>query len=211
MINVTVNAKNQMILLGIQRVVALTAGGDSPATLFYDGGSTLTICLHSWAKRNGLVGREVVIFLKVLGGEYQRKETLEYDIELEGVDGNTYTLTAIGLDTITEESPGGDLAAAYDTFPEVPRKHLERPTGQVEILVGQDHAGFLPRVVKSRGHLLLLSSLFGTGYLLSGKTGAGESLTCNHTMTAQALEMREAIRAPPVSAQIKPRGSSHPP
>ena len=196
------NAKGQMILLGIQKVEAKLGESEVPATLFYDGGSTLTLCLHSWAKKHGLQGRPVVVFLKVLGGEYQEKETLEYMFHLVGVDGKLFPVTAIGLDTITEENPGGDLTEAYETFPEIPRRQLERPEGQVELLIGQDYAGYLPRVEKCRDHLLLLKSLFGTGRLLSGRTGLGEPPSCHHAMTAQAMEMREALRSTPARAQV---------
>ena len=72
----------------------------------------------------------------------------------------------------------------------------------MELLIGQDFAGYLPRVEQVRGHMLLLRSLFGTGRLLSGRTGMGEDLGCQHALSVQAVEMRNGIRQLPKSAQV---------
>ena len=109
---------------------------------------------------------------------------------------------AIGLDALTQEAPGGDLTHAYSQFPEVPQASLERPEGPIDILLGQDYAGYLPRVEKSKGHLLLLKSDFGTGRLLSGRTGVEGTAVCEHVLTAQATEYGRGTRILPPHAAL---------
>ena len=115
--------------------------------------------------------------MKVLTHSYEQVETVEYEVELLSKEGELIKVFAIGLDSLTQEHPCGNLHAAFHLFPEVNPMALERPEGPVDVLLGQDFAGYLPRVERAKGHLLLLKSQFGSGYLLSGKTeGEGESI-----------------------------------
>ena len=43
-----------------------------------------------------------------------------------------------------------------------------RPTGEVELLVGQNYAGLHPNEHESNGNIKVMKSKFGTGYVLSG-------------------------------------------
>ena len=124
-INVSINNRGELILLGIQKVRVKTANGDAWATVFYDSGSTLTLCLHKWARTSGLVGRPVQVFLCVLRGQYEAVDTMEYDLQLVDIHGDLHPVTAVGLDRLTRESPGGPLHLAMDQFPHIPPAELE--------------------------------------------------------------------------------------
>merc|ERR1711867_252569 len=60
--------------------------------------------------------------------------------------------------------------------------------------LGQDYAGYLPRVERAEGHLLLLSSHFGSGLLLSGSTGQGEAGVCEHVLSERAAKFAKRGR-----------------
>ena len=47
LVNASVNSRGQLILLGVQQVKVKLEEEDSEAVLFYDSGSTLTLCTHS--------------------------------------------------------------------------------------------------------------------------------------------------------------------
>ena len=128
--------------------------------------------------------------------------TTEYLVPLINIDGEDVEIWAVGLDRLTSESPSGGLEAAYQVFGDVDRARLERPEGAVDILLGQDYAGFLPRVVESRGHLLLLSSQFGSGLLLSGRLEGEGRVVCDHVMSEQALEYGRGTRNLPSNAVL---------
>merc|ERR1711867_48213 len=202
LVNASVNERGELVLLGVQPIMVQGKSAQYSAILFHDSGSTLTLCRHGWAKRAGFVGRPVSIFLKVLTHSYERVDTMEYELELLSKDGDVVKVFAVGLDALTQEHPSGDLDAAYKLFPEVEREALLRPEGPVDILLGQDFAGYLPRVERSQGHLLLLRSEFGSGFLLSGRTGGEGGVVCDHILTDKASEYAKASRTLPVSAVL---------
>ena len=70
----------------------------------------------------------------------------------------------------------------------------------MDLLIGLDHAGYLPVVEKSRDHLLLLKSRFGSGRLLSGKVKHGGVSGCDHILTTQATDYGRGTKALPVQA-----------
>ena len=102
---------------------------------------------------------------------------------MQGNDGQLHKLVAAGLDWLTHEAKGGDLQAAYFQFQRIAGAEIICPTGEVDILLGQDFAGFLPRVEKLKGHILLLSSMFSMGRLLSGRTGVNGEQIYQHKLT----------------------------
>ena len=148
------------------------------------------------------MGRPVSIYMRVLAKGYEEVHTHEYEVELFDVNGSVVKVWAVGLDTLTQEAPFGDLACAYNQFPDIPRKDLERPEGPIDLLMGQDHAGFLPKVSRSQGHLLLLESRFGSGRLLTGRTGKEGVSVCDHVLTLQAQEYSRASRIIPSYAVL---------
>ena len=72
----------------------------------------------------------------------------------------------------------------------------------MDILLGQDFAGYLPTVHRAEGHLLLLKSQFGSGFLLSGRTGGEGIAVCDHMLTDKATEFAKGSRTLPVAAVL---------
>ena len=169
-VNVTITERGDMVLLGVQKV-KVVGKSSKEGVLLYDSGSTLTLCRHEWATREGYVGRPVEIYLKVLAHQYEKVRTMEYKVTFLNTKGQRVVVLAIGLDSLTQEAPGGNLESAYSQFADIPRGEIARPEGHMDVLLGQDYAGYLPRVERAEGHLLLLRSEFGSGRLLSGRTG----------------------------------------
>ena len=201
-INASINKQGEIILLGIQRVRVMVGDKETWAVVFYDSGSTLTLCLHKWARAQGLSGRPVTVYLCVLRGQYEAVQTMEYDFEMVDVHGGRHWVTAVGLDKLTKEAEGGNIKIAFDKFPGVNPEILERPEGEVEVLIGQDYAGYLPEVEERSGHLLLLRSFFGTGLLLSGRV-EGSGRQCGHqVLTLSAVRMSKASRLAPQLPQL---------
>ena len=71
-----------MVLLGVQEVSVQGSKGNRKAILFFDSGSTLTLCRHDWARSFGLMGRTLVIYMRFLTQEFEAVETLEYKVTL---------------------------------------------------------------------------------------------------------------------------------
>ena len=49
-VNMTTNERGELVLLGVQKVEVKGANGRSDGILFFDSGSTLTLCRHQWAR-----------------------------------------------------------------------------------------------------------------------------------------------------------------
>ena len=63
------------VLLEIQKVKLEVQGIPHEAVIFFDNGSTATLCTHRWAKAVGLQGKDVVYYLRVVGDQYMEKRT----------------------------------------------------------------------------------------------------------------------------------------
>merc|ERR1711867_402982 len=99
-VNASINERGDLVLLGVQKVkVAGQQSGEG--ILFYDSGSTLTLCRHDWARRQGYVGRAVEIYLKVLTHQFEKVRTQEYEIRLLNTQGQEVVVFAIGLEALT--------------------------------------------------------------------------------------------------------------
>ena len=126
--------------------------------MLYDSGSILTLCRHDWALQAGCPSKEFSVYIKGLAHGYKKLVTRENEVVLLDTTREEVGVRAIGMDELTRETRGMDLTRVYQQFPEVPMSELERPEGQVDLLLGLDYAGYLPKVEKIQGHLLLLRS-----------------------------------------------------
>ena len=86
-VNASINDSGEIILLGMQQVQVKTDMGDGTAILFYDGGSTITLCRHDWARSHGLTGRPLRIYIKVLAQKYEAVVTVEYQFHILDTQG----------------------------------------------------------------------------------------------------------------------------
>ena len=200
-VNVSYRDGGEFVLLSIELVQCRDEQGkEFTAILFSDSGATITLCLHSWARRHNLRARPTSVYLRRLQEEmFSEVETAEYEFALKGVDGQDRTITAVGLGRLTEETGGGEITCLTQVFPELNPALLNRPTGQVEILLGQDYAAFLPRFLRAEGHLTLMSSMFGTGFVVAGRASA---VGTHQRLTDGAVSMTRAVRALPRGALV---------
>ena len=64
------------VLLEIQEVMLPVDGQKAKTVMFFDNGSTTTLCTHSWAKKAGLVGEKVSYYLRVVGEDFTEHPAL---------------------------------------------------------------------------------------------------------------------------------------
>ena len=75
------------------------------------------------------------------------------------------------IDRISEDSVIMDLEGVKTVFPGAPLEVYDRPSGEIEILIGSMYKNIQPFGGDddfTRGRLRLVKSLFGCGYILSG-------------------------------------------
>ena len=101
-------------------------------------------------------------------------ENQAYHISLINRGGKSHKILAYSIGTITSPVEDVDLRPALKEFPDLKGDYSKifRPTGDVDLLIGINDAHLHPYLAKPgkhcRGKLRLLTSRFGTGYLLDG-------------------------------------------
>ena len=156
------------VLLEIQKVPLTVNGTTHETVMFFDNGSTATICTHKWAQKAGIKGTEVVYFLRVVGDQYTEKHTMLYSFTIEDNTGARHHLKAYGMDVITEVESVPDLRDVKHLFPGVPDEALRVPIGEVDLLIGQNHRSIQPKGAEEVKELRMVNSKFGCGKILTG-------------------------------------------
>ena len=122
----------------------------------------------------GLKGQPVLQSLFTTGGKVTEWKTKAYHIPLIDRGGRVHKVMAYSIGIITSPMEGVDLSPALKEFPELKGDYIKitRPTGDVDLLIGINDAHLHPYLAKPgkhcKGKLRLLTSKFGSGYLLDG-------------------------------------------
>ena len=137
---------------------------------FFDDGSNCSVIKNSLAIRLGLWGDPVTLEL----GTVNAKTTVEtklYCLELLDSEGNRYLIKAFGLESISGELPVIYLDGIKYQFSQTVQaswSRLARPTGEIEVLIGNEVAHLHPTHYETVGNMVVKRSQFGTGWVLNG-------------------------------------------
>ena len=155
------------VLLVLQSVETISG----KAICFFDNGSTCCLITNTAAKRLKLSGKPILITISTAIGE-ETIESMQYYVTLIDINGGHHVITLFGVDQISNSLKNVEIVNVKECFaPKVQQiwKHLEnRPIGEVDILIGQNAAGLHPSDFEIQNNLKVMSSIFGSGYVLSG-------------------------------------------
>ena len=91
-----------VVLLAMQAIDVVSPGGlPLKAVLFYDDGATLSLCRHTWARKMGLPGRPVTLYLKKVNESFEQLDTVEYVWHFSDNDGQLWSQTTHILDVFS--------------------------------------------------------------------------------------------------------------
>ena len=143
------------------------------ASTFYDPGSNVNLVRKRFAKEAGWKGQLVLQSLYMTGGQVKEWRTEAYHVPLVDRNGKVHKVMAYSIEIITAPMEDADLKPALKVFPEVKDLYkILRPEGDVDLLLGIQDADLHPYLAKPNkhciGNLCLLTSRFGSGYLLDG-------------------------------------------
>ena len=94
-----------------------------------------------------------------------------YTFNLEDNCGVVHTIQAYGIDRISDHARAVDLRQIKSIFPNAPSEAFDRPTGDIDILIGSMYKNlhqYGGEEDYTKGRLRLLRSHFGGGFVLSG-------------------------------------------
>ena len=159
----------QPVLLHLQDV---TIRGQR-TTLFLDDGSNVSLITPEFAKKLGLEGKPIEVWMTLASKQPELVDSTMYVMKLTNNDGITKKVKFLEVPTISSVPEPVDVSVAYDMFKFVDKGDLERPTEPIGLLLGQDCSEFLPTgggTFETRvGGLRCMRSCWGTGWVLGGR------------------------------------------
>ena len=181
--------------LNVLLMVSMVYSKGQGITTLWDPGSDVTMITFSAAAKLGLRGRDISLSVTKLGNKTETINSKEYVVPLKDRDGNLWSITAYGISEITSPVGKVDVSKVVNLFRNIKLSELERPSGEIELLVGSDWCPLMPQVQQSVGKLQLMDNKFGlclrgSHPLLkfSGDNGYNASKMVNHVSCRPNLE-----------------------
>ena len=143
-------------------------GSSRKGMVLVDPGSDTNFVRNDFAKSLGLTGEPCELRLKVVDMEARPVRTTRYVVEIEDKTGTRHSVRAMGLDTITVLPPNPDLSPISGLVQGYPPEVLQRPQGDVDLLLGLRDSYLHGCTVRQWGNLRLLESPLGCGWALRG-------------------------------------------
>ena len=142
--------------------------GPLPGMIMVDPGSDTNFIRQEFARSLGLKGLPCSFKLKVVDREARSMQTTKYQVEVEDKHGDRHVVDAIGLETITVLPPDPDLDPIRHLVAGYPAEVLERPQGEVDMLLGLKNSALHGSLEEEWGDLRLLKAPLGCGWSLRG-------------------------------------------
>ena len=149
-------------------VQKIRTGAGVDATTFWDNGSTVSLVTFKFAEAAGLQGIDCGFELTGVGDNTEVFSTKLFSVPLIDRNGEIRIVHAFGMKKITSDVRCTNMEVAADIF-NVDVAMLDRPTGEVDLLVGMADLDVMPTKEKVVGKLGLFVSDFGTGLVVGGR------------------------------------------
>ncbi|XP_068214422.1 uncharacterized protein [Palaemon carinicauda] len=133
--------------------------GKSIPTL-YDAGSNISLITFRMARKLGLKGIPIQLSMTKVGDHTEELDSCVYEVSLKDQAGIEKLIEVCGVSEITAVHHHMDLGEIARKLG-VQEKHLQRPEGRIELLIGSDYCTLLPQVIKTVDNIQLLSNDFG--------------------------------------------------
>ena len=140
----------------------IMAGNGQRFNVLYDTGSQVTLISESCAKLLGAkrVGTSNLEVTGVGLGKTCPKDIFE--ITLTSREGDPYEILAHGVETLSIKLPETDLSSFADAFPDADLC-ASGQVGSIDMLIGLDNAGMMPKEIKRIGDMMLFELQFQNG------------------------------------------------
>ena len=144
--------------------------GDVPATILLDSGSNTTVVTNKLARQLGLKGRTVTQEVQVVGRDPEPMQITFYPFTFDTFKGPK-RMILLGMDKISSTPGNFSVDAAYDCFPWCEPGSLEKPAGDIDMILGTDNCSLLPTGGEGQslvGNLRVMNIPFSSGRVLLG-------------------------------------------
>ena len=178
----------------------LTAEGKvSRGTVMVDSGSDTDYVRHGFAQELGLTGEPHVCQIKVVDMEYRTVETAKYVLSVVDNGGETHTIAAQGLKSITTLPPDPDLSPLIPLLGEASSAIEHRPQGRIDVLLGLKSSKLHGKCERDWDNLRLLRSRLGSGWAIRGTHPSLQfpGLDMRPSYSAELHAVRSSAGCPP--------------
>ncbi|XP_068212576.1 uncharacterized protein [Palaemon carinicauda] len=162
MYSTTLSVKSKYLLRdkALLMISKLYSNG-TPLNTLWDPGSDITLITFATAYKLGLKGRDIELTITKVGRKVELIKSKEYVIKVTDLEGEHWYITAYGIEEITSEACKVHLTNIVLLFDDIRLSDVERPFGEIELLVGSDWCTLMPQVKQSVGNLQLIQNMFG--------------------------------------------------
>ena len=154
------NCNNQKghCLLQLMKLVA--GNGNGTINVMWDSGATVSMITFKKANELELNGTKTKITIVKVGGEKQVVDSRLYEVPIFDAVGKIEHFKAYGIQQISSPI---DYVETYELAKrlQVAPDEVNRPDGEIDMLIGIDYAGFHPEKERAIEHLVLMKNKFG--------------------------------------------------
>ena len=123
------------------------------SNVLLDSGAQISLIKSETEENLGLKGRDVSVNIVKVGGEEKTIRTKSYRVPVSGIgDTKKYSITPIGISCISEDVKGIHLNSTIEKLG-LQKDQVKRGRGQVDLLIGIDHAYMHTGQTKQVEHL----------------------------------------------------------
>ena len=131
------------------------------ANVLWNNGASLCFITNKQTKEEKLKGIRAELSIVKDGGVNEKLVSYKYKLTLVDKRGQELQIDVYGIDKITSNIQAVNLDGVHRLFKDVTKEEIARPTGEIDVLIGFEYAGFHPQKEQFLGHLLLLKNQFG--------------------------------------------------
>ena len=152
--------ESRTCLLQVMKVKS-AVNAAAPLNVLWDGGATISLITFAKARELSLDGEEIRLSVVKVGGVKEEMRSSVYKLPLIDESGETVNFRVYGIDRISSPVEGINLNGVMHLFQNINKQEIQRPSGEIDVLIGYEYAGYHPEREQSSGHLLLLKNRFG--------------------------------------------------
>ncbi|CAC5363778.1 unnamed protein product [Mytilus coruscus] len=131
---------------GVLLMISSVQCKDKSLTTLWDPRANMSLITHKTAKRLGLSGQDITLSVTKVGNVTEHVQSKEY---------------VIPLTDLRAEVARVDMSRVDQLFKGINKNDIQRPTGQVDILIGTDCCILMPNKEEQIGNLQLMRNQFG--------------------------------------------------
>ena len=189
-------------------VTANIAGPDGlykRGNVLLDSGAQISLIRSDTADSLGLKGKDISVNIVKVGGEEEELHTKVYRVPVSGIDDSKkHSVRAIGIPYISEGAESISTNIITEQLG-IPRNEIRRGKGQVDLLIGIDHAHMHTGPTKQSEHLVARKSPLGW-VVFGSATGESGSTTSTllHVKYATPVDLSDFWTTKAMGVEVKP-------